>query len=172
MEKTATLNLRVNPTVKGRAEEVLSRLGIPMSTAIDMYLNQISLTGGIPFAVTLPKAPNSINMDLMASEDLHAKLQKGYDDIEAGKVQNAASAFAKFRRIISMKQYIVEITDEAVADMEQLYNHIAYVLLALENAIGQYNRIADEIIELDVFPERFRIMDSEPEHSKGIEECW
>ena len=30
MEKTATLNLRVNPTVKQRAEEVLTRLGIPM----------------------------------------------------------------------------------------------------------------------------------------------
>ena len=28
MEKTATLNLRVNPVVKERAEEVLSRLGI------------------------------------------------------------------------------------------------------------------------------------------------
>lgn len=97
MEKTATLNLRVNPIVKGRAEEVLSRLGIPMSTAIDMYLNQISLTGGIPFAVTLPKVPNSINMDLMTNDELHAKLQKGYDDIEAGNVQNAASAFAKFR---------------------------------------------------------------------------
>lgn len=49
MEKTATLNLRVNPTVKERAEKVLSQLGVPMSTAIDMYLNQISLTGGIPF---------------------------------------------------------------------------------------------------------------------------
>ena len=41
MEKTATLNLRVNPAVKQRAEAVLTRLGIPMSTAIDMYLNQI-----------------------------------------------------------------------------------------------------------------------------------
>lgn len=60
MEKTATLNLRVNPIVKERAEEVLSRLGVPMSTAIDMYLNQIFLTGGIPFAVTLPKAPDVI----------------------------------------------------------------------------------------------------------------
>ena len=49
MEKTATLNLRVNPMVKERAEAVLSKLGVPMSTAIDMYLNQISLTGGIPF---------------------------------------------------------------------------------------------------------------------------
>lgn len=34
--------------------------------------------------------------------------------------------------------------------------------------MGQYNRIADEILNLDVFPERFRIMDSEPEHSNGI----
>ena len=93
MEKTATLNLRVNPAVKRRAEEVLSRLGIPMSTAIDMYLNQISLTGGIPFAVTLPKVPNSINMDLMTTDELHAKLQRGYEDIEARNLQNAASAF-------------------------------------------------------------------------------
>ena len=74
MEKTATLNLRVNPTVKERAEAVLSKLGVPMSTAIDMYLNQISLTGGIPFAVTLPKAPDVINADLMTDEQIHEKL--------------------------------------------------------------------------------------------------
>lgn len=97
MEKTATLNLRVNPVVKERAEEVLSRLGVPMSTAIDMYLNQISLTGGIPFAVTLPKIPNAINADLMTETQLHMKLQKGYEDIEAGNIQNAAEAFDKFR---------------------------------------------------------------------------
>ncbi|MDE7257713.1 MAG: type II toxin-antitoxin system RelE/ParE family toxin [Lachnospiraceae bacterium] len=67
-----------------------------------------------------------------------------------------------------MKHYIVEVTDEALADMEQLYNHIAYVLLAPENAIGQYNRIADAILKLDTFPERFRIMDSEPERAREI----
>lgn len=97
MEKTATLNLRVNPSVKQRAEDVLSRLGIPMSTAIDMYLNQISLTGGIPFSVTLPKAPQSLNMDVMSVEEIHSKLQEGYEDVKAGRVQDAASAFAKFR---------------------------------------------------------------------------
>ena len=43
-----TLNLRVNPTVKQQAEDVLKQLGIPMATAIDMYLRQITLTGGIP----------------------------------------------------------------------------------------------------------------------------
>lgn len=67
-----------------------------------------------------------------------------------------------------MKQYAVEITNEALADMEQLYNHIAYVLRAPENAMGQYNRIAEEILKLDKFPERFRIVDSEPECSRGM----
>lgn len=97
MEKTTTLNLRVNPTVKQRAEDVLTRLGIPMSTAINMYLNQISLTGGIPFDVILPKAPQTINADMMSVEEIHEKLQEGYDDIEEGKVKDAATAFAKFR---------------------------------------------------------------------------
>lgn len=67
-----------------------------------------------------------------------------------------------------MMQYTVEITDEALADMEDLYNYIAYTLLSPENAMGQYNRIAEGILKLDILPERFRIIDSEPEHSKGI----
>ena len=96
MEKTATLNLRVNPTVKEQAEIVLSRLGVPMSTAINMYLNQISLTGGIPFAVTLPKASEDINADIMTDEEIHVKLQSGYDDVKAGRVKKAAEAFKGF----------------------------------------------------------------------------
>lgn len=98
MEKTTTLNLRVNPEVKKRAEEVLSQLGIPMSTAIDIYLKQISMTGGIPFAVTLPKAPVSVNADMMTTEEIHAKLKEGYNDIEEGNVQDASAAFRKFRK--------------------------------------------------------------------------
>ena len=97
MEKSATLNLRVNPTTKKSAEDVLSRLGISMSTAIDMYLKQITLTGGIPFRVALPQAPDSINADLMTTTEIHAKLQEGFDDIEAGRVQDAKVAFAAFR---------------------------------------------------------------------------
>lgn len=96
MEKTATLNLRVNPSLKKRAEEVLARLGIPMSTAIDIYLNQISMTGGIPFSVTLPKAPEIINADLMSDEELRNELKAGLEDIENGNVQDAILAFEEF----------------------------------------------------------------------------
>lgn len=45
MAKTGTLNLRVDDSVKSAADDILKRLGIPMSTAIDMFLNQIILTG-------------------------------------------------------------------------------------------------------------------------------
>ena len=62
-----------------------------------MYLNQISLTGGILFAVTLPKTSPAVNADMINAAEIHAKLQEGYEDIEAGKIQDADSAFAKFR---------------------------------------------------------------------------
>ena len=67
-----------------------------------------------------------------------------------------------------MRQYEVEITDDALADMEQMYNHIAFVLLSPENAMGQYNRIADAILTLDSFPDRFALFELEPEHSWGM----
>ena len=95
MEKTATLNLRVNPDVKDRAEAVLSKLGIPMSTAITIYLNQISLTGGIPFAITLPKVPDTINADQMTTEEFHAKLEKGYEERVADLEQRLSGIFCR-----------------------------------------------------------------------------
>ena len=97
MEKTATLNLRVNPVLKQEAETVLSKLGIPMSIAVDMFLNQIVLTEGIPFPVTLPKAPSGLDTARMTDAQLHEKIQRGYDDYQAGRMQDAAEAFSKFR---------------------------------------------------------------------------
>ena len=75
MEKTATLNLRVNPSLKKDAEVILGKLGLPMSTAGDLYLNHIVLTGGIPFAVTLPDAPTSIDVSRAVDKQVYAKRQ-------------------------------------------------------------------------------------------------
>ena len=97
MEKSTTLNLRVNPTLKKDAESVLGRLGVPMSIAVDMFLNQVVLTGGIPFAITLPNAPESIDMTKMSPDEIHDKIKKGYESYKACRTQNAAKAFEKFR---------------------------------------------------------------------------
>ena len=40
-----------------------------------------------------------------------------------------------------MKQYKVEITKEALQDMEDIYNYIAIDLLAPDNAMGQHNHL-------------------------------
>ena len=67
-----------------------------------------------------------------------------------------------------MVKYRVDITDEALADMESLYEYIKFKLLAPENAMGQYNRIAGAILTLDSYPERLALFECEPEHSRGI----
>ena len=84
MEKTTTMNLRVNPAVKQQAEDVLKQLGVPMATAVDMFLRQIAMTGSIPFAIALPKAPDSVNADKMTAIQLREAIQAGLDDMEAG----------------------------------------------------------------------------------------
>ena len=94
MEKSATMNLRVNPVVKKQAEEVLAKLGVPMATAVDMFLRQITLTGGIPFSVTLP--PASINADEMSVNQIRASLEAGYADMRNGNVKDADAVFAAF----------------------------------------------------------------------------
>ena len=96
MEKSATLNLRINPELKANAEMILSRLGIPMSTAVDMFLNQVVLSGGIPFSVTLPKMPANIDASQMTDEQFHAKLQKGYNDYLASNTVDAKEIFKNF----------------------------------------------------------------------------
>jgi len=67
-----------------------------------------------------------------------------------------------------MDRYVVQMTEEALSDMEAIYHYIAEKLLSPENALGQYNRIADEILSLNAFPERYRLVDFEPESSAGL----
>ena len=67
-----------------------------------------------------------------------------------------------------MEDYAVQITEEALSDMEVVYRYIAEKLQSPENALRQYNRIADEILSLRVFPERYRLVDFEPERSEGL----
>ena len=97
MEKRASLNLRVNQIAKQRAEAVLKELGIPMATAMDMYLNQIYLVGGIPFSVTLPKNKYSANVDAMDMAAITAKLRDGVEDARRGNVRDAREAFREHK---------------------------------------------------------------------------
>ena len=39
----------------------------------------------------------NINMDLMTDDELHMKLEKGYNDIDKGRLQDAKRVFEEFR---------------------------------------------------------------------------
>ena len=94
MAKTETLHIRVNEKVKHNAEETLDMLGISISEAVNMFLCQVNLTGGIPFEVKLP-APERVIVS--SKEELHQKLNEAEEDIRAGRTFAADETFDRLR---------------------------------------------------------------------------
>ena len=54
MNKSATIQTRIDPVIKQNAQAVLRELNVTMSEAITMYLTQIALQRGIPFEIKIP----------------------------------------------------------------------------------------------------------------------
>lgn len=96
--RTANVFTRVDPETKEQAEAILNQLGIPMSHAIGMFLKQIVMQRGIPFEMKLPAtAPAALGS--MTKEQFDMELQKGMDDIAAGRVIAADVVEAEMKRI-------------------------------------------------------------------------
>ena len=49
MTKSARLQIRVSPEDKARAEKVFESMGLSMSSAVNMFINQSIRVGGLPF---------------------------------------------------------------------------------------------------------------------------
>lgn len=96
--RTASVYTRVDPETKEQAEAVLNQLGIPMSNAIGMFLKQVVLQHGIPFDMKLPTA-KPVAIGGMTKEQIDMELQKGMDDIAAGRVVSADEVEAEMRRL-------------------------------------------------------------------------
>jgi DNA-damage-inducible protein J len=47
-----TLNIRIEENIKNKANKTLSSLGIDMTTAVKMFLNQVITENGLPFTPT------------------------------------------------------------------------------------------------------------------------
>ena len=53
MAKNATINMRVDASLKTEVERILHALGISTTEAINLFLNRIRLSKGIPFPVQM-----------------------------------------------------------------------------------------------------------------------
>jgi DNA-damage-inducible protein J len=55
MAKTASLNIRIDPATKKGAEELYSAFGITVTDAVNMFLRQSLMVGGLPFDLRRPR---------------------------------------------------------------------------------------------------------------------
>lgn len=54
MAKTASINARIEPEVKQRAERIFAAIGISASEAISIFYRQVTFKRGLPFDVCVP----------------------------------------------------------------------------------------------------------------------
>lgn len=80
---TAPTQIRIDSDIKRDASELFSRLGLDMSGAVNLFLHQCVLRGGLPFTVEIPQYNQRV-LDAMAearriSRDPNVK---GYSSME------------------------------------------------------------------------------------------
>lgn len=54
MAKTVTIQARIDPDIKNKAQNIFRKLNITMSEAISLFLTQVTLRRGIPFDIKIP----------------------------------------------------------------------------------------------------------------------
>ena len=81
MARTETLHVRIEPELKLSAEKTLTQLGLSTTDAINIFLRQVILTGGLPFAIKLPK-PNAETIAAIKEARKISKTGKGFSNVE------------------------------------------------------------------------------------------
>jgi len=83
MSKTETVRARIQPELKGNAENVFRRLGLTATQAITMFYKQVELRNGLPFEVAIPNATTDrtfentdAGRDLVVCEDADDMFRK------------------------------------------------------------------------------------------------
>ena len=64
--------------------------------------------------------------------------------------------------------YEVEFSEQADCDLREIFEYIAFELQSPENASGQLDRLEEQILSLDIMPERYRKYENEPWKSRGL----
>jgi addiction module RelB/DinJ family antitoxin len=94
--KTANVMARVAPDVKAQAEAIMEQLGIPASVVINSLYKQIIMTRSIPFSLSLPREP--ISIEEMDEKAFNAMMEQGYQQALNGESRPIEEVFADIRK--------------------------------------------------------------------------
>ena len=73
MAKTVTIQARIDPDIKNKAQNIFRKLNISMSEAISLFLTQVTLRRGIPFDI---KIPNDFTSETLLKSEEGKELHK------------------------------------------------------------------------------------------------
>ena len=89
--RSANVNVRVEPDVKKRAEDILDKLGVSASAFINMTYRQVIMKRGIPFPVELPTELKTL--DSMTDDEFDEMMQAGLEQAKRGESVPYEEAF-------------------------------------------------------------------------------
>ncbi len=96
---TSLLQVRVDDTLKEQAALVFENLGIDTSTAIRMFLKRAVMENGIPFRMTLPKAPYNAERGYRAMVEISEESEaNGVSDMSLDEINAEIEASRASRR--------------------------------------------------------------------------
>ena len=97
--KSANVLARVEPEIKKEAESIMSKLGIPASVVINMLYKQIIMTRSIPFPLSLPKEPATL--DSMTTEEFNTIMETGLSQAKANQSRPYTDVLTGLRQEIT-----------------------------------------------------------------------
>lgn len=95
--KSSNVAARVEPDIKERAEEILSKLGISASNGINMFYRQVILWNGLPFRPSIP-VNNSKSLDEMTKDEFDAKIERALLQAKSGEGIPADEFFSSLKK--------------------------------------------------------------------------
>ena len=95
--KSANVAARVEPDVKAKAEEILSKLGISASNGINMFYRQVILWNGLPFRPSIP-VNNPKSLDEMTKDEFDAKMERALLQAKSGEGIPADDFFSSLKK--------------------------------------------------------------------------
>ena len=78
---TSNINIRVDSRVKADAEELFNKIGMNMSTAMNIFLRQSIRYGGIPFEIRLNEV-NEVTRAAIEDVENNRNLSRTYENIQ------------------------------------------------------------------------------------------
>jgi DNA-damage-inducible protein J len=85
MTKSTMIHARIEPSLKMEAEKTLGELGLNMTQAITLFLQQVRLQKGLPFEVKLPTKETQKALKELETRDgkKFASVDALFDDLES-----------------------------------------------------------------------------------------